>query len=521
MKTLKSLMLISLGILCLVVSAQAQYVPGAFGLTDISLLFSNTNIGGSARMQAIGGAQISLGGDISAASANPAGLGFFRKSEFSFSPSYNIFNSESRYFNTISNENDTRLNFANVGIVFNNSKDDIVPGAWRGGSFAISINKVNDFNGNFYYEGVNDDNTIIDYFAGAADGILTDKMVPDLIGLSYFSYLINPTSILDPSGRDDVYFPITFDDQIAEQSEFIESTGGQYQWNFAYGGNFSDKIYLGANLGLSNIRYETEKQYSSFIDDDSQESEFAPGVDLTINENLRLTGIGINGTVGVIVKPIPFLNIGASFTTPTIINVDEETTPNVFVDYFEDEFDNYEFYYPLADSSEFIDQIDETGDLYLNEYRITSPFRASLGATAFFGKFGFVSADVDYINFSSQKFRSRDFSTEQEKQINRDLFEIYREVLNLRVGAELRYNIFRFRGGFAYNPSPYKDNTIDRSQTRITAGAGIRMPKFFLDLAYVNTQFTSAYSPYMVEPLPIAEFDNNFSTTTLTAGFYF
>jgi len=520
MKTLKTLILISLGFLCLNINANAQYVPGAYGLTDISLLFSKTNIGGSARIQAIGGAQTSLGGDISSASSNPAGLGFFRKSEFSFSPSYNIFNTNSSYLGRSSSALDTRLNFANVGVVFNNSKDDIVPGAWRGGSFAISINKVNDFNGNFYYEGVNDKNSIIDYFAGAADGLFTDELVPDLIGLSYFSYLINPTSILDASGRDDEYFPIIFDDQVAEQSEDIETIGGQYEWNFAYGGNFSDKIYVGASLGLSNIRYETDKVYNEFIDDVSAD-EFAPGVDLTINENLRLTGIGINGTVGIIVKPIPFLNIGASFTTPTIINVDEETTPNIFVDYFEGDFPDYEFYYPVGDSTEILNQIDERGDLFITEYRITTPFRASLGATAFLGKYGFISADVDYIDYSSQKFRSKDFSTEVEKQVNRDIFEIYKEVLNFRAGAELRYNIFRFRGGFAYNPSPYKDQTLNREQTTITAGAGIKLPKFFVDLAFTNTQFNSAYSPYPVEPLPVVEFDNSFSSTTLTAGFYF
>ncbi len=521
MKTLKTLILISMASLCLNLDASAQYVPGASSFADLSLLFSKTNMGGSARIQAIGGAQTSLGGDISAASGNPAGLGFFRKSEFSLSPSYNLFNAQSSYFGTRNEESDTRLNFANVGIVFNNSKDDIVPGAWRGGSFAITINKVNDFNGNFYYEGVNPENTIIDYFAASADGISTENLIPDLTGLSYYSFLINPTNIYDPSGSNDTYFPITLEDQIAEQREFIETIGGQYQWSFAYGGNFSDKIYLGASLGLSNIRYELQKEYGEFIDDESAITEFAPGVDLTLNESFRLTGIGINGSVGVIVKPIPFLNIGASFTTPTIINIDEENTSNIFVDYFEDNFDSYEFYYPVGDSIQILEQYPIEGDIFLTDYRITSPFRASLGATAFLGKFGFVSADVDYIDYSSQKFSSIDLPVDVEKQVNRNLFEKYDAVLNIRAGGELRYNIFRFRGGFAYNPSPYKDDSIDRSQTRITAGAGIKLPKFFIDLAFVNSQFNSAYNPYLLEPVPKAEFTNNFRSVIVTAGFFF
>ncbi len=42
---------------------------------DNALLFSRTVPGGSARIQSIGGAQVSLGGDYSSAFSNPAGLG--------------------------------------------------------------------------------------------------------------------------------------------------------------------------------------------------------------------------------------------------------------------------------------------------------------------------------------------------------------------------------------------------------------------------------------------------------------
>ena len=49
---------------------------------ESALLFSRTNPGGSARIQALGGTQVSLGGDYSSAFSNPAGLGMYNKSEF-------------------------------------------------------------------------------------------------------------------------------------------------------------------------------------------------------------------------------------------------------------------------------------------------------------------------------------------------------------------------------------------------------------------------------------------------------
>jgi hypothetical protein len=42
-----------------------------------ALRYSMTGYGGTARARAIGGAIVALGGDISSASVNPAGLAFF------------------------------------------------------------------------------------------------------------------------------------------------------------------------------------------------------------------------------------------------------------------------------------------------------------------------------------------------------------------------------------------------------------------------------------------------------------
>ena len=45
---------------------------------------------GTARINAVGGAMGSLGGDISATFVNPAGLGFFKTSEIVLSPGFSF-----------------------------------------------------------------------------------------------------------------------------------------------------------------------------------------------------------------------------------------------------------------------------------------------------------------------------------------------------------------------------------------------------------------------------------------------
>ena len=68
----------------------AQYASDA-------LRFSQTNYGSTSRFKGMGGAQIGVGGDMSSLGGNPAGLGLFTKSEFSFTPEFNQNNASADY----------------------------------------------------------------------------------------------------------------------------------------------------------------------------------------------------------------------------------------------------------------------------------------------------------------------------------------------------------------------------------------------------------------------------------------
>ena len=81
-------------------ASTAQYVEQA-------TLFSQYNLGGTARIQALGGPKASLGGDLGSTIVNPAGLGFYNRSELSISPSMQISNADAQYLgqNTSDNPN--------------------------------------------------------------------------------------------------------------------------------------------------------------------------------------------------------------------------------------------------------------------------------------------------------------------------------------------------------------------------------------------------------------------------------
>src|SRR5262249_31487223 len=141
--------------------------------TETALMFSRQKPGGSARILGMGGAQISLGGDFSSAYSNPAGLGMYNRSEFSFTPGYSQTKNNGSYFagsSLISDGNtDTRtsLSIPGFGLVFSKPKNDE---GFVQGAFGITVTRLNDFNSNIHYNGVNSSSSLIDFFINDAYG---------------------------------------------------------------------------------------------------------------------------------------------------------------------------------------------------------------------------------------------------------------------------------------------------------------------------------------------------------------
>jgi hypothetical protein len=514
----KKLIIISTGLLLLNFSAKAQFVSGASGYDEIALLSSYTNITGSARMLGIGGAQMSLGGDIGSIYANPAGLGFYNRSEVSFTPNFMLRDVQTRFNQSNFDDFNTRFGISNFGIVFNNTRDDFSPGAWRGGSFGISISRLADFNGKFHYEG-NNETSILDHFSRQAAGRLPANLPANaLYTLAYEAFLINPLRYYDPGQPGDLYAPIVFDDQLPYQIESVDTRGSHYQLTFGYGGNFNDRFYFGGNIGLGMLRYESNKLYTEYFDIEQivYPDEY-PGVDFTIDEGLTLNGIGINGSLGFIYRPNNMVRFGASITSPTFYNFRDERTSDLLA-YYSQIVDG-EFYEDYIINEDTLEDFFIPSDLLQSSYSIRTPAKYSAGMSVFFGKHGFISADVDYLNYGRSIFSTRDF---ESSDVNNSIRNLYNNAVNFRIGGEYRIDVFRLRAGYAYTGDPYAGGNISRARTTYTAGAGIRLRSFFFDLAYQNSSFSNAYSPYAADLFgPPVRVNNKVANMTASVGFLF
>ena len=476
-----------------------------------ALIVSRIRPGGSARIQAMGGVQNALGGDVSSAYYNPAGLGMYNRSDFTLSPAYVIANSTTSYLGNDEKQNKTSLIIPNFGIAFHTNKDGS-KGIW-GGTFAVNFNRINDFNNTYSYHGTNPDNSIIDYFINDANGTGTSQFSTSGFnyntptGLSYFNYLIGPQTILNPPGPEDQYF--TDVSGIPIQSETVKTSGAQNQWSFSYGVNFNDKIFVGGGLGLTTLRYKSDKTYTESFTAANQ-----PMTNMVLNESLSLSGSGINLTLGTIIRPVDEFQIGFSMATPTSYLITDNYNASMSTTW-----NNFEYVPGTLLKNE-----SAATDIVTSSYNLSTPWRFSGGLTYFIQKHGFVSADAEWLNYSTAKF-SANMANDDYTVDNNNIKGLYKSVLNLRVGGEYRLNNYRFRGGYSYMPDPFQtqQNGVDRSLSSYTAGFGYRITSFYVDLALIINQGSNSYRPYTVNSAtsPLVKLNNSSTMVMVTFGFPF
>ncbi|MEM8893630.1 MAG: long-chain fatty acid transporter [Bacteroidota bacterium] len=506
---MNKVVLLLAGVVCpLLLSGQVS--PGAFGYYEDANRYSMTSPGGSARIQALGGAQTALGGDVSSAYSNPAGLGFFNQSTFVGTPGLNFQSATSDFLGQSIRSDRSSFNINNLGVVIEKTKGPYAEDKFKGGSFGFSLTRTNDFQYNHGYEGFNDFNSIVDFFLQQADGIPESGIDNrGATSLAYYNYLINP--VPDEPGVYDSFvlgFP--------RQSEVIESRGSQYQLSASYGSNYDDRIYFGAGVGIPVVGQRTTKFYREdsfeFFDEESGEWIQDDAInDLLLEESLRTDGIGINGTFGLIYRPVNLFRLGVSYTTPTIMTMSDESTSTLLTNY-------NDFYYAPEDT--LLGSLLSEGEIIVSNYTLTLPGRLNLGAAIFLGKNGFITGDVEFVNYASASLSSNDFSTDGD---NETIDNLYTNVMNYRLGAELRFNAFRLRGGYNYMADPVANSTFDGSISTYSAGVGYRTQDYFVDLAFVNRSNNQFYAPYSLADgsQPIADVSNRLSSFLVSVGFNF
>ncbi len=510
-----------------------------------ALFFSRLNPAGSARIQAMGGAQVALGGDYSSAYSNPAGLGFFNRSEATLSLGINSYSSTSSYLGSSTTDSKSNFNIPGFSLVLHTDKHK---GKLVSGNFAISFTRTNNFNQNYTYQGTNSSSSIIDYFIQQASSYAQppgqlfypgDINNPpgdgynSLPRLAYNTYLIGPNSEKTLNADSTYYHSYPLDNRTQtgpvaiKQSERIQNSGAQNQWNIAYGINLNDFFYLGAGLGVPTINYQSQKVYSESFPLGS----LPAGGNLTgfeLDENLHVTGTGINATIGAIVKPKDFVQFGLSISTPTYYPTLSENYNATLTSVW----NNYNFVDVTHQSKSGNLNGGLRDSIYFQTpflYSLTTPWRIKAGATFFIQKRGLITAEVEKVNFSKSQFGSNSNTPSDFSGDNGEIKNLFHNVFNFRVGGEYRFSNFRARLGYNYMPNPYStsQNNIDNTVTSISAGLGYRSKKYFVDLGFIQTSWSSSYLPYSRGTVrysddvfsPIVTIKNSSISGMLTVGF--
>lgn len=450
---------------------------------DDVLKFSWFAPNGTPRSNALGGAMGSLGGDLSSSHINPAGLGFYKSSEFLLTSKFANKSNSIDYFNTNTSVSSNKLNLGNIGIVL---ADGHKKNGWTSTAFSISYTQLADYNNHYGFAGKNTYSSFTEKFADQlydSEASLTDAQQNFIYGssLAIHSKLVNP--IYDANGFITDY-RTTIPIGALQQKSDVVTKGGYNELAFGWGGNIEDKLYLGASLTLpminfSKTNYFGETGYFDFYEESSSK------------------GFGLGAKLGLIYKAEPFLRFGFTYHTPQIISFRDGLSAEMYSNALPNGLSSYDLknnyrnnYYPES-----------------FDYAMTTPSKAIISSSYFFANpskptqpLGFISADIEWVKYAGTRFYSNDNNQDvvnYYKDLNYIIKNTYKNNINIKIGSELKLNgNWMARAGTAYYGSPYQDDNLKASHWVLSGGIGYRTEKHFIDFTIMNTIVKDAIFPY-------------------------
>lgn len=468
---------------------------------DDALRYSQIFYTGTARFMSMGGAFTALGGDMSTFSQNPAGIGVFRSSEISVTPQL-LHAKTSASFNGINDDYLYNFNLGQAGVVGN-----LIKGSGTTGLISLNVgyafNKTNNLNHSARIQGTSSTSSMADYWADDAYGIYYGDLA-GAAGIAYDAWIIDTIT-----GSGASYYGTVFsnygDNPSSDYGQnirrLITNQGYTGEHAISIGGNYSNKLYFGATLGISTIRYTGHYEHLEKADYllDSQFSDFS------YVEHFENTGTGVSLKIGAIIKPVEELRIGLAFHSPTLYRIDERFYDNISSNFTDG--GHYEYY----------------NDELVYEYALTTPFRALAGVAYQIEKSGIISVDYEFVDYSMLRFsETGDDYNYSEK--NLELKNTLKPAHNLRVGGELRFNKLYFRGGYGYYGKVFREEEINRDlfNRSISAGIGFREQNLSIDFGFTNLRNEQKYVLYdSYYDTAMANLINNRNMFSVTLGYKF
>jgi len=467
-----------------------------------AIRYAETAVFGTARTAGIGGGIGALGADFSVLSTNPAGLATYRRSEFVITPG--LFASaveatlqSDEVSNPLMTQNDSKFLLNNIGVVVTSKP---IASKWKTFNIGIGLNQLANFNRQLSFE-------------GRSVGSITDRFVEQANGSGFSDFesglAFDALALYDADG--DGFFESDFTfapNALVNKEQVVLEEGSINELVFSIAGNYNEKLMIGATLGLPFLSFQQNKTYQET--DPNNTVEFFDN--LEYREDLSTTGVGINLKLGMIYRFSQMARFGLAVHTPTAFNLE---------DTFNTSFD----YAYTDDDGSFSNTADSPDGLF--DYKYNTPWRFIGSAGFLFGKNGFVSADIEWVDYGNANFNLTSDSDNPEdaafeEELNGQVENQFQSALNVRAGGELALSVFRLRGGVGLSGTPETLNEEDFIYN-FSFGAGLRLQSFFLDAAYTFRQADNTYVPYFTTDAPqqavsTTTYDNRF---LMTFGFKF
>ncbi|MDA7501909.1 hypothetical protein N8482_01410 [Chitinophagales bacterium] len=465
-----------------------------------ALRYSQTTSGATARTLGAGGAFGALGADLGAMSINPAGLAQYRSSQFSITPSFNSSLTDASYLGELHTDNAVNIGLNNIGIVLGSGSRGKDGKGWVNSSFAVGLNRLNTFSTDRFISGYNDESSVTGRYSELASGINANNLSGELAD-AFNAYLIDPVGDLENNlweGR--------VQEGNVRQEEINSVQGSMSELSFAFAGNYEDKVQIGASFNVPFIRYESSTSYRE-VDSEDEHADFD---NLTVSDNLLTEGTGINGKLGMIFKVHDHVRIGGAFHSPTFFSMSDEYASSLSS--------------TVATDGGAIEQINLEDNNGFFEYSLITPYKLVGSAAFLVPKFGFISVDYEYQDFSLARFdydsTDSDVKLEEGRQ-NRAIKDNFKAASTIRIGGEYKLDALRFRLGYALGGSPIKS---DKSATTnsLSGGLGFVMDGYSFDIGYRNSSTSYDYNLYTLsDATATAAIDERLGEFLFTLGFRF
>ena len=524
---------------CGLIGALAANAQDAY---DVSRIIGG-ELNGTARFVGMGGAMGALGGDISVMGTNPAGIGIYRRNDFSLSFGLNNTAAESNFNGNTMKEDRTKASFDQIGFVYSHHVGNET--SLRFVNFGFNYHKSKDFNKIFSMGGMLNNFSQSWQLAHAMNwrNEILDSSGENVIGHNYFAnseyfskYLLdaeNPykqwwgkvpvlgvlgatTGLVDwPEGENYIMGWDGYSNRY-----YSEEKGGISQYDFNVAFNVEDRFYFGFTLGLYDMSYKRYTSYSEELNDDFGEDNGY----YTLDNVYSMEGAGADFKIGAIVRPFeesPF-RVGLAIHTPTFYDISESYNSTLTTDIY---------YYESSYKQTLSDYLDPS---YLNyDYRLRTPWKFNVSAGTTFEGMVAVGAEYEFQDYGTTKMEDMDgFTLGGESSIKNSLEGVH----TLRLGMEARLAPqFSLRAGYnyssaAYKKGSYRELTTYGTQTEynntqdlntFTFGLGYRGSVVYADVAYKYDMYKSDFYPFDDIDLPATKVDNTRHQLLFTLGAQF